>query len=531
MLWWSIVILAIFLIGLTKSGFGSGAGLMIVPMTAFAMANIPGYGADAALALLLPLLIVGDLLAIWQYRKVLSMRIVRRLLPGTALGVVLGSLILGWFVSQQRQVTEALINISIGFESVTLVLLQFYRIWRARGELPPYVPRIWRSFTVGAVAGVSSTLAHAAGPIIALHLLPQKLERGMFVGTGALYFAILNASKLPAYYQVGLFQKISPTFALFFMPLVIAGALFGYWVNRRISDRIFSNTLYAITFLLGWYILLKGATQLRRHIKGTAMSSDKSKVALVTGASRGIGRAIALELARCKFDCAINYVSNTEAANEVKKLVESSGQSAHLIQADIGESPDRQKLIDQTFSAFGRLDLLVNNAGVAPQTRVDLLEATEDSFDRVIRINLKGPYFLSQLAARKMIEQVQSGRAANPKIVTISSVSAYTASVNRGEYCVAKAGLSMMTKLFAARLAEFGINVYEIRPGIIETDMTGPVKAKYDKLILEQDLTPIHRWGKPEDVANAVAAIASDRLPFSTGEVINVDGGFHMRRL
>jgi 3-oxoacyl-[acyl-carrier protein] reductase len=528
MLWWSIVILAIFLIGLTKSGFGSGAGLMIVPMTAFAMANIPGYGTDAALALLLPLLIVGDLLAIWQYRRLLSMTIVRRLLPGTVLGVILGSLLLRWFVSQ-RQLTEALLNICIGFESVFLVLLHFYRIWRARGELPPYVPRIWRSFAIGTVAGVSSTLAHAAGPIISLHLLPQKLERGMFVGTGALYFAILNASKLPAYYQVGLFQKISPTFALIFMPLVIAGALFGYWINRKINDRVFSNTLYAITFLLGWYLLIKGAVQLRRHVKGGVMSSNR--VALVTGASRGIGRAITLELARCKYDCVINYVRNKDAADEVKASVESAGQRAHLVQGDVGESPDRKKLIEETLVAFGRIDLLVNNAGVAPEARVDLLDAGEDSFDRVIRINLKGPYFLSQLAARKMIEQVKSGKLANPKIVTISSVSAYAASVNRGEYCIAKAGLSMMTKLYAARLAEFGINVYEIRPGIIETDMTGPVKAKYDKLIFEQDLTPIHRWGKPGDVANAVAAIATDRLPFSTGEVINVDGGFHMRRL
>jgi len=531
MLWWSIVILAIFLIGLTKSGFGSGAGLMIAPMTTFAMAHIPRYGPDAALGLLLPLLMVGDFIAMWQYRRLLSMKIVRRLVPGTIIGVVLGSLLLRWFVTQQKEVTEALVNITIGAESVFLVLLHFYRVWRARGELPAYVPRILRSFFVGTFAGVSSTLAHGAGPIISLHLLPQRLERGMFVGTCAMYFFLMNGLKLPAYYQVGLFTKIPLSLALSLMPLVIGGAFFGYWVNRRINDRIFTNTVYVITFALGWYILAKGGVALRNQLRGGAMSSSTTKVALVTGASRGIGRAITIEMARCGFDCVINYVRNAEAADEVKRAVESAGRRGHLVQADVGESADRRKLVEECTSAFGRIDLLVNNAGVAPDKRVDLLEASEESFDRVIEVNLKGPYFLSQLVAQKMIEQVKAGKSASGKIVTISSVSAYAASTNRGEYCIAKAGLSMMTKLYAARLAESGINVYEIRPGIIETDMTGPVKAKYDKLILEQDLTPIHRWGKPQDVANAVAAIATDRLPFSTGEVINVDGGFHLRRL
>src|SRR2546428_1284667 len=166
MLWWSIVILAIFLIGLTKSGFGSGAGLMIAPMTTFAMAHTPKYGADAALGLLLPLLMVGDIIAIWQYRRLLSMKIVRRLIPGTIMGVVLGSLLLRWFVSQQKEVTAALVNITIGFESVFLVLLHFYRVWRACGELPAYLPRIWRRFSVGPFAGVSRTLAHCARPSI-----------------------------------------------------------------------------------------------------------------------------------------------------------------------------------------------------------------------------------------------------------------------------------------------------------------------------------------------------------------------------
>ena len=163
--------------------------------------------------------------------------------------------------------------------------------------------------------------------------------------------------------------------------------------------------------------------------------------------------------------------------------------------------------------------------------RADLLEAGEESFDRLIAVNLKGPYFLTQLAARQMLRQAPGSEGPRGRIVTISSISAYTASTNRGDYCVAKAGLAMMTKLFADRLAGEGINVYEIRPGIVATDMTGAVKEKYDRLILEQGVTPIRRWGTPEDVGRAVRAIAEDRFPFSTGAVFDVDGGFHLRRL
>ncbi len=264
-------------------------------------------------------------------------------------------------------------------------------------------------------------------------------------------------------------------------------------------------------------------------------------VALITGASRGIGRGIALELARLGHDLVINYAANASAAEQTASdcaaRAKTGGRSirAVICQADIAAGADRRKLVEFTRATFGRLNLLVNNAGVAPTVRADLLEASEESFDRLIAINVKGPYFLTQLAANWMIEQVKanvgaSGPPLRPKIVTISSISAYTASVNRGDYCVAKAALSMLTPLYAARLAEYGINVYEIRPGIIATDMTGPVKAKYDKLIAE-GLTPIARWGTPEDVGKAVAAIAQELLPFSTGEVINVDGGFHLRRL
>ncbi len=261
--------------------------------------------------------------------------------------------------------------------------------------------------------------------------------------------------------------------------------------------------------------------------------------ALITGASRGIGRGIALELARLGYDLVVNYARNGSAAGETAlecvASARSCGQSirAEICQADIAESGQRERLIEFAKTNFGRLDLLVNNAGVAPELRADLLETTEQSLDRLLRINLKAPFLLTQLVSRYMIEQVRSGAlspAGKPKIIFVSSISAYAASVNRGDYCIAKAALSMLTPLFAARLAEHGINVYEIRPGIISTEMTLPAKDKYDRLI-EQGLTPIKRWGTPQDVGKAVGAIAQDLLPFSTGEVLNVDGGFHVRTL
>jgi 3-oxoacyl-[acyl-carrier protein] reductase len=262
-------------------------------------------------------------------------------------------------------------------------------------------------------------------------------------------------------------------------------------------------------------------------------------VALITGASRGIGRGIALELARIGYDLVINYASNLHAAEQTAtdclSAARAGGKTIHavLCAADIANSADRSRLMEFARQKFGRLDVLVNNAGVAPAVRADILEASEESFDRLMAINVKGPYFLTQLVARWMIEQSRTGVSPVPfarKIITVSSISAYTASVNRGDYCMAKAALSMLTPLYAARLAEHGINVYEIRPGVIATDMTSVVKAKYDKLIAE-GLSPIKRWGTPEDVGKAVAAITQDLLPFSTGEVINVDGGFHIRRL
>ena len=259
-------------------------------------------------------------------------------------------------------------------------------------------------------------------------------------------------------------------------------------------------------------------------------------VAMITGASRGIGRGIALELAKSGYDVVVNYVGRKEAARETAaaclKAAQQAGSEicAEICQADVGQPADRQRLIEFSRQTFHRLDLLVNNAGITSIGRSDILEATEDNFDRLMAVNLKGPYFLSQLAARWMIEQVKADPKRQPKMVNVSSVSSYVVSVHRGDYCLAKAALGMLTKLFAVRLANQGIRVYEVCPGVIATDMTAPVKDKYDRLISE-GLSPIRRWGAPEDVGRAVAMLARDGLSFSTGEVINVDGGFHLRQL
>ena len=254
---------------------------------------------------------------------------------------------------------------------------------------------------------------------------------------------------------------------------------------------------------------------------------NKSAVGMVTGSAKGIGAAIALQLAGEGLDLALLDVLD---CGDTAKAVRQAGRDALAIKADVTSRADRAEALAAVKARFGRLDVLVNNAGVAPRERADILEATEDSYDRVMSINLKGPYFLTQAAANWMIRQRRDRPDDWMCIVNISSMSAYTASPSRGEYCISKAGVSMATKLWAARLAEHGIGVYEIRPGIIATDMTAAVKDKYDKLIAE-GLTPIRRWGEVGDVAAAVAACARGDLRFSTGEVINVDGGFHLRTL
>ncbi|MBI3834511.1 MAG: 3-ketoacyl-ACP reductase [Planctomycetes bacterium] len=256
------------------------------------------------------------------------------------------------------------------------------------------------------------------------------------------------------------------------------------------------------------------------------------KLALVTGGSRGIGRATCIELARVGHAVLINYNENLGAAEEARELVAAVGVPADICQADISSSTDRDLLVEFALEKFGRIDLLVNNAGVAPPVRQDVLLTTEESYDRILNINLRSPYFLTQRVARTMIELIEAKTIPSASIVNISSLRSYTAARNYGEYCLSKAGVSMMTKLYAVRLAEHGINVYEVCPGIIETDMTsGDATREYYNSRLAKGMTPINRWGKPEEVGRAVAAIARGDFPFSTGAVFDVDGGWHLRHL
>ncbi|HET9276853.1 MAG TPA: 3-ketoacyl-ACP reductase [Flavitalea sp.] len=255
-----------------------------------------------------------------------------------------------------------------------------------------------------------------------------------------------------------------------------------------------------------------------------------NRVAFITGGSRGIGFGIAKELAKNKFDLAINGV---RPANEVQKVIDELkvyGVDVIYCQGDISTTDARQSMINDIKNHYGRLNILVNNAGVAPKERKDILEGSEESFLHVLSTNLQGPYFLTQAAANWMIKQKREDDLFECCIVNISSISATVASVNRGEYCIAKAGLSMVTQLFATRLGEYNIPVYEVRPGIIHTDMTAGVTEKYDKLI-DAGLTIQKRWGESDDVGKAVAALALLYFPYSTGQVIMVDGGMTISRL
>jgi NAD(P)-dependent dehydrogenase (short-subunit alcohol dehydrogenase family) len=263
------------------------------------------------------------------------------------------------------------------------------------------------------------------------------------------------------------------------------------------------------------------------------MSSNP--VVLITGASRGLGRGIALSCAALGCDIAIHYQGNEAAARETEQLCRQVGAQAHqkfsLVQGNVASTEDRARFFAEVLRTFGRLDALVNNAGMAPRVRADVTETTEESYDEVMAVNLKGPYFLSQLAARHWLQHPnQSVLPGGYKLIFITSISADTASVNRGEYCMSKAGLAMACQLWAMRLPDAGVQAFEIRPGVMETDMTKAVKEKYDRL-LATGIVPQNRWGKPEDVGLAVGAIMKGSFPFSTGEVLYVDGGFHMRRL
>jgi NAD(P)-dependent dehydrogenase (short-subunit alcohol dehydrogenase family) len=253
-------------------------------------------------------------------------------------------------------------------------------------------------------------------------------------------------------------------------------------------------------------------------------------VALVTGGTRGIGLGIAEALADSGFNLAINGIRDTSQVVDALAAVGRRGAAVHYCRGDVALATDRRAIIDSVTEQFGRLDVLVNNAGVAPAVRSDILEATEESFDRVLSINLKGPYFMTQLAARWMVEQRGADAQFRGVIVNISSVSATEASINRGDYCISKAGVAMATQLWAHRLAEFGIAVYEVRPGIIRTDMSAPVADKYDRLIAA-GLTVENRWGMPDDVGRAVAMLARGDLTYATGNVLSIDGGLTIRRL
>ena len=256
---------------------------------------------------------------------------------------------------------------------------------------------------------------------------------------------------------------------------------------------------------------------------------------LVTGASRGLGRGIAVEAAAQGLSVAINYASNRDAADATAELCKAAAPGADQrfvpVQGDISRREDRALLVERTIDALGRIDALVNNAGIAPPVRADVTEASEESFEEVLRTNLQGPYFLTQRVANHWLQNRCTPLLPGGfKIVFVTSISADTVSLNRGDYCISKAGLAMASQLWAVRLAADNVQVIELRPGIMATDMTAAVKGKYDRLIAE-GLVPQRRWGTPDDVGRAVRAVLAGQLPFTTGDVIHLDGGFHVRRL
>lgn len=254
------------------------------------------------------------------------------------------------------------------------------------------------------------------------------------------------------------------------------------------------------------------------------------RTALITGGSRGIGLGIATELARAGFDLAVNGVRKEEMVLDAINGLLEFGTHVIYTRGDISRADERGAILDRVIETFGHLNVLVNNAGVAPLERLDLLEAAEESYDRVMNINLKGPYFLTQLVARHMVKMKAQDPGFQASIINITSISAGVASANRGEYCISKAGMAMATRLWAVRLGEYDIPVYEIQPGIIQTDMTSGVKQKYDRLI-EGGLCVQKRWGLPGDVGKVAAAMANGSMPYSTGQVVMVDGGLTLPRL
>lgn len=259
------------------------------------------------------------------------------------------------------------------------------------------------------------------------------------------------------------------------------------------------------------------------------MASDRP-VALITGGARGIGLGIAKSLAADGYSLALNGVRAEDQVGDVLSSFHDAGTEVVYCQGDVGSADDRASIIDKVRTEFGRLDVLINNAGITSPGRKDLLDADEDSFDRVVAVNLKGPYFLTQLAARFMIELRDAGIEAEPCVVNVSSISAEFVSTNRGDYCLTKAAIGMATKLWATKLSEFGIRVYEIQPGIIRSDMTSGVTEKYDRL-LQEGLALEKRWGEPADIGRAVTALVRGEIPYATGQVLYIDGGMRIPRL
>jgi NAD(P)-dependent dehydrogenase (short-subunit alcohol dehydrogenase family) len=256
----------------------------------------------------------------------------------------------------------------------------------------------------------------------------------------------------------------------------------------------------------------------------------RAPIALVTGARRGIGRGIAHALAAAGFDIAVNDLADDDDARETLAIVRRNGRRAAFLQASIADLPGHAQLVDRAFAAFGTLDCLVNNAGIQVKVRGDVLDVTPASFDELLAVNLRGTFFLTQAVARRMLAESRGAGDPPRSIVTISSANARIVGPNRAEYCFAKTGLAMMNQLFALRLADADIACYEIRPGIIRTDMTAPAAERYDRLIAD-GIAPIRRWGEPEDVGRTVAALAARALPFNTGDAFHVDGGLHIKAL
>lgn len=255
------------------------------------------------------------------------------------------------------------------------------------------------------------------------------------------------------------------------------------------------------------------------------------KTALITGGSRGIGFGIAEKLAAEGYNLVLSGRRPAEEVEDSIRHLRAIGSSVRYCVSDISNARDRSALIARTRECFGRLDALVNNAGVAPEFRVDILNTSEESFNQVLKVNLRGPFFLTQAVSEWMLKQRSDSSEYNGVIINIGSISADVVSLNRAEYCISKAGVGMMTRLFAARLSGYGISVFEIRPGIIKTDMTNAAEEKYSKLLQESDLCVIKRWGLPEDIGRVAAALATGKMPYCVGQVITVDGGLTLPRL